>query len=186
MDWQTHYAQAVPYQDFLDHYATPAQRDRWQAVYDRVALTPAQQELLGGFARQMHLLCLAGTWCGDCVLQGPILQRLAEGTARIAVRFLDRDDHPAVQDALMLNAGRRVPVVVFLSEDLYECGRFGDRTLSTYRKMAHDRLGAACPTGVLPPGPDPLAEVTAEWLREIERVQLLLRLSPRLRERHGD
>jgi len=186
MDWQTHYAQALPYQDFLDRYATPAQRGRWEAVYDRVALTPAQQEVLRGFVRRMHLLCLAGAWCGDCILQGPVLQRLTEGTSSLTVRFLDRDDHPAVQDALMLNAGRRVPVVVFLSEDFHECGRFGDRTLSMYRKMARDRLGAACPAGVVPPGPDLLAEVTADWLRELERVQLLLRLSPRLRARHAD
>jgi len=186
MDWQAAYQRALPYQEFLDQYATPAQRQRWQAVYDRVRLSDAQRTLLSGFVRQMHLLCLAAAWCGDCILQGPILQRLAEGTTTIALRFLDRDDHPTVQETLILNAGRRVPVVVFLSEDFYEYARFGDRTLSTYRKMAHDRLGPSCPTGVLPPGPDPLAEVTDEWLGEVERVQLLLRLSPRLRERHRD
>jgi hypothetical protein len=31
-----------------------------------------------------------------------------------------------------------------------------------------------------------LAVVTQEWLNEIERVQLLLRLSPRLRAKRGD
>ena len=34
---------------------------------------------------------------------------------------------------------------------------------------------------------DPLlVQVTQDWLNEFERVQWLLRLSPRLRQRHGD
>lgn len=186
MDWQNLHAQALSYHGFLDRHGTPTHRERWQAVYERIALTDEQRTLLGGFVRQMHLLCLAGTWCGDCVLQGPILQRLAEASPRVGLRFLDRDDHAAVQEALALNAGRRIPVVVFLSEDFQECGRYGERSIAVYRKMAHERLGPACPTGVAPPGPDHLAEVTTDWLREVERVQLMLRLSPRLRALHGD
>ena len=185
-DWKALYDQALPYQAFLDRFGTPAHRERWQAVYERVKVGEAQQALLSGFERQMYLLCLAGTWCGDCVLQCPVLQRLTEATEKIGLRFVDRDDQSALQDALALNAGRRIPVVIFLSEDFQECGRYGERTLSIYRKMAHERLGAACPTGIVPPGPDHLADVVADWLEEVERIQLMLRLSPRLRIAHGD
>jgi len=77
-------------------------------------------------------------------------------------------------------------VVVFLSEDFFECGRYGDRTLSKYREMASTLLGAACPTGIIKPDSSLLEAVTAEWLAEFERIQLMLRLSQRLRTRHGD
>ena len=186
MDWQATYGRAFPYQDFLSRYGTDVHRQRWQAVYDRVRLDDAQQTMLRGFERGMHLFCLAGTWCGDCVSQGPILQRIAEAAPQVGLRLADRDEEAALQDALALNAGRRIPVVLFLSEDFQECGRYGDRTLAVYRRMAHERLGDACPTGILPPGPDHLADLTADWLREVERVQLMLRLSPRLRAVHGD
>lgn len=186
MDWQAFYDRALPYQDFLARYGTDAHRQRWQAVYDRARLEGAQQALLRGFERRMHLLCLAGTWCGDCVSQGPVLQRVAEAAPMIDLRFADRDEEAALQEALALNAGRRIPVVVFLSEDFHECARYGDRTLAVYRRMAHERLGPTCPTGILPPGPDHLADLTADWLGEVERVQLMLRLSSRLRAAHGD
>ena len=62
----------------------------------------------------------------------------------------------------------------------------GERTLSVYRRMAADQLGPACPTGFVPPPDEALAAVTAEWLAEFERAQLILRLSPRLRAMHGD
>ena len=185
-DWEALYRAALPYADFLQRYGTEAHRQRWSAMYERITLTPAQRELLAGFQRQMHLLCLAGAWCGDCVREGAVLQRIAEGSSRIGLRFLDRDDHPELAQALSLNKGLRIPVVIFLSEDFAECARYGERTLATYRTMAAERLGPSCPTGIVPPGPEYLQTVVAEWMDEIERVQLMLRLSPRLRALHGD
>lgn len=186
MHWSGVFAEAYGYGEFLKRHATPEQQGRWQAVYDRVALTPAQQALLRGFVREMHVLCVAGAWCGDCVNQCPILARIGEQNPKIVVRFVDRDATPAAQDALVMNAGRRVPAVAFLSEDDEECGRYGDRTLAAYRQMAADRLGPACPTGIVPPGPELLSAVTAEWVGQFERTQLMLRLSKRLREKYGD
>jgi len=186
MNWQEYYSKGLAYQEFLSTYGTPQHQQRWQAVYDRVRLTDAQQALLAGFGREMHLLCLAGTWCGDCVREGPILQRITESSPKISLRFLDRDAHKELAAELAINDGLRIPMVLILSEDYFECARSGERTLATYRKMAAEQLGPACPTGITPPGEDYLAVVTQELLNEAERVQLLLRLSPRLRKKHGD
>jgi len=124
--------------------------------------------------------------CGDCVREGPILQHIAESSSKISLRFLDRDDHADLAAQLAINDGLRIPMVLFLSEDDFECARFGERTLATYRKMTTEQLGPACPTGIVPPGEDYLGVVTQEWMNEVERVQLLLRLSARLRQKHGD
>jgi thiol-disulfide isomerase/thioredoxin len=186
MDWGAVFSEGLGYDEFLERHGTAEHRARWKGVYDKVVLTGDQRELLAGFVREMHVLVVAGAWCGDCVNQCPIFERIAEQNPRIKVRFVDRDAEPAAQDAVAMNAGRRVPVVVFLSEDDQECGCYGDRALATYRQMAVDRLGPACPTGIVPPGPALLAAVTAEWVGQYERIQLMLRLSKRLREKHGD
>jgi hypothetical protein len=186
MDWAQTFAGAYDYAEFLQRHATPEQQARWKAVYDRASITPDQRELLGGFVREMHVLCVTGAWCGDCVNQCPIMARIAEQNKRIVMRFVDRDAQPEAQRALAMNAGLRVPAVIFLSEDDQECGRYGDRTLAGYRQMAADRLGPACPTGIVPPGPELLSAVTAEWVGQFERNQLMLRLSKRLREKYGD
>ena len=186
MEWGPVFAQGLDYREFLAAHATPDQRNRWQAVYDKVAFSPEQRELLAGFVREMRVLCIAGAWCGDCVNQCPIMARIGEQNPKIAVRFVDRDVHAAAQDAALMNLGRRVPAVIFLSEDDAECGRYGDRTLATYRQMAADRLGPACPTGIVPPGAALMEAVTSEWVGQFERIQLMLRLSKRLREKHGD
>jgi thiol-disulfide isomerase/thioredoxin len=180
------YPQGLTHADFLARYANEGQKQRWQQAHEQAKLTPAQRELLGSFTREMPVLCLAGAWCGDCINQCPFFEHFAAAARVIRVRYLDRDDHADVQRTLQINGGNRVPVLVFFSEDGAEVARYGERTLAKYRQMMRDHAGASCPTGLVMPN-DPLpALVMQEWLDEFERVQYMLRLSPRLREKHGD
>jgi thiol-disulfide isomerase/thioredoxin len=180
------YQLGLPYADFIARYANEGQKQRWRQVHEQVALTPAQRHLLSSFHRTMPVLCLAGAWCGDCINQCPIFEHFAAAAPGIQVRYLDRDLHADAQRELQINSGNRVPVLVFFSEDGFEIARYGERTLSKYRQMMRDQAGPNCPTGVITSRDPLLVQVTQDWLDEFERVQWLLRLSPRLRQQHGD
>ncbi len=171
-----------------DYLATgkPAQQESWKSIYNQVALSDAQRKLLADFGREMHVICLSGLWCGDCVQQGPLLQRIAEGSDRIHLVWLDRDQHKDLSNLIQINQGARVPTVVFLAEDDEFVGLYGDRTLTRYRAMADSQLGPSCPLPGAPVPTDQLLATLQDWLDEFERMQLLLRLSPRLRQKHGD
>lgn len=184
--WQAAFGIALPYRDFLDRHATPDQRSRWDTFHARVALTPAQRELLGGFVRRMPVLVLAGAWCGDCVNQCPIFAHFQAASPVLDVRFLDRDARPDIAAHLKVCGGQRVPTTMFLSEDFTPILFYGDKTLSAYRAAAAAQLGESCSSGAVPPPPDAIAAVVADWLAEFERAQLILRLSGRLRQLHGD
>lgn len=184
--WEAAFHTALPYGKFLDRFATTEQRARWDAFHARVSLTPEQKALLGGFVRRMPVLVLSGAWCGDCVNQCPIFAHFAAASPALDVRFLDRDAHPDIAAHLKVCGGQRVPTVVFLSEDWHPVLVYGDKTLAAYRSAASSQLGASCATGVVPPADDLIAAVTSDWLDQFERVQLILRLSGRLRQIHGD
>ena len=184
--WEAAFSAAVPYVEFLERHATPDQRSRWEAFQEKVALTAAQQELLQGFVRRMPVLVLAGAWCGDCVNQCPIFSRFAEASPQIDLRFLDRDAQPEIAAHLTVCGGQRVPVAMFLSEDFHPVVFHGDRTLAAYRRAVAEQLGASCPTGLVAPADEAVAAVVSDWLDVFERVQLILRLSGRLRKVHGD
>lgn len=186
MDFAARFEAGLSYSGFLDRFGTDEHRSRWAAVHDQVSLTGAQAELLSSFTRDMKVIVLAGTWCGDCVNQCPIFDRFATASARINVRYFDRDDSADLATELSVCGGQRVPAIVFLSEDGHVCGRAGDRTLAKYRDMAATQLGAACPSGLGGADQTLLDKVTQEWLNEFERIQLMLRLSGRLRKFHGD
>ncbi len=178
------FQRGLGYWDFLDQHGTPEHRDHWQKVYEEIVLDDHQLAVLSGFVREMKVVVLAGAWCGDCVNQCPIFERFAEVSSVIRVRYLDRDDNPELTKRLSINGGHRVPAVVFLSEDDFLCGIFGDRTLAKYRAMAAD-LDPTVSPGV-DDGPSLLQQATSEWLDEFERMQLMMRTSGRLRKLHGD
>ena len=185
-DFAAKFSAGLPYEAFLKTHGTEEHRRRWSELHARIQLSDAQRALLASFQREMKVLCLAGAWCGDCVNQCPIFDHFAQLNERIAVRYCDRDTHPDLTAELKVCGGARVPVVVFISEDGFEVGRYGDRTLSKYRKLAADQFGPSCPTGLVPPEQNLLAAVTQDWLDEFERVQLILRTSGRLRKLHND
>jgi len=186
------FAAALPYDQYVET-GKPDQQEAWTNIYSQADLTQQQRKLLGGFNRQMRILASSGIWCGDCVQQLPLLERIAEvspengeGGRLIDLRFVDRDEHSDLAERIKINAGLRVPVAIFMAEDYEFVSHFGDRTLTRYRAVAERQLGASCP---LPGAPVPTEELKAtlqDWLNEVERVHLLLRLSTRLRQKHGD
>ena len=186
IDFPALFDQGLTYQDFLTKYASADQAQRWAKVHQAVALSTEQTQLLESFSRQMKVLVSAGAWCGDCINQCPIFDHFAAANERIVVRFFDRDDHAEFAETVSTCGGHRVPSILFLSEDDFVCGRYGDRTLATYRHMAETQLGPSCPTGIGAVNTQLLANVTQEWLNEFERIQWMLRLSGRLRQKHGD
>lgn len=177
---------AQPFDTFVTG-ADLANQSTWNERFQRLELDGTQHALVDSFQRRMRIICLTGRWCGDCALQGAALARIAQAAGdRIDLRFLERsDDTAALVVACMINAGTRVPVTWFMAEDGAPVARFGDRTLSRYRSVARKTLGDSANV-LAEPSNDPVREVLQEVLDEVERVQWLLRFSPRLRAMHQD
>ena len=175
---------ALPYQEYLAAHADRA--EPWRTVEAQTKLTDAQRKLIESFKRHMPVLVLCGVWCGDCSAQGPLMYRMAEANSVIDLRFIEREDAMDLAEKMTINQGLRVPTVLCMAEDFEFVSVIGDRTISRYRAVAARKLGAACP---LPGAPIAQNEVDAalqDWLNHFEHAQLILRLSTRLRERHGD
>jgi thiol-disulfide isomerase/thioredoxin len=186
--WRSAFDSALPYAMYLDHSPKEKAR-RWLEMAPRIpALTEDQKARLRAHRRILNLLLVTGIWCGDCVRQGPMISRIAEAVGEEArLRVIDRDANPELRDEVRILGAMRVPVVVFLSEDFFEVGRFGDRMLAKYRAKAAAEVGPACPVPYATPQEgELLAAEQAEWVDIFERMLLMLRLAPPLRERHRD
>lgn len=174
--------------DYDSYLATdPAKAENWRKLEAQIHLTDAQQNLIRSFTRQIKVLAISGIWCGDCVAQCPMLMKIAQANPRcIDLKFVDRDVHIDLSQRVMINAGLRVPTVIFMAEDFEPVSILGDRTLMRYRSVAAKQLGPSCPLPGAAIAQDELNATLQEWLNEIERIHLLLRLSSRLREKHAD
>jgi thiol-disulfide isomerase/thioredoxin len=183
--WRRHFEQAAEYDEFLEK-EDQSHAERWRETMSRLPdLTPEQVERLKGYSRELNVLVYGGIWCGDCVRQGPMLKKIADAIGpQMSLRFIDRAASYELQDELRILGALRVPVIVVLSEDFWEVGRFGDRLLNVYRAKAAREIGRGPGAGVL--SPKSLAAEMSEWVEIFERMQIMLRLSPPLRRRHGD
>ena len=189
---QQKFHEAVDYSAFVQIAADNQQDGPWRQRRGQLELTAQQRETVAGFTRTMQVLCLTGTWCGDCALQGAAMRVIQEANPEcIHLRFLLRDQpHADLVVAARINDGFRVPTTFWLSEDGELVHGWGDRTLSRYRSMAAKALppeeAAALRLDQRPGQDDPVAQVLDECVTMFERVHLLLRLSGRLRQKHGD
>lgn len=184
----------APYERYITS-GTPDQLAKWTAFHSRVQLTAGQRELVSSFSRRVNVLVISGLWCGDCVQQCPMFDHLARvkpaptndpQAPGVDVRFVDRDVHKDLSDQVMICGGNRVPTVIFMNEDHEFIGLAGDKSLSRFRAIAARSLGASCPLPGAPVPADEIAATLQDWCDELERAHLLVRLSAKLRQRHGD
>lgn len=180
------HSQGLEYRAYVAS-GSPDQQANWDRAHARVRPSAEQQALVASFTREIQVLVTSGLWCGDCAAQVPMLDHIQRANpAKVSLRLLDRDKHKDLSEQIRICGGLRVPTAVFLNEDFEFLAIQGDGTLSRYRAKAEKQLGAACP---LPGAEAPEDETRAtmqDWVDQIERAHLIARLSPRLRERHGD
>lgn len=185
--WKEHFESGRAYDGYLDASESD-KAGKWKSMAEKLPeLREGQKERLAGHNRKLNVLVYSGVWCGDCVRQGPIFQQMAMAAGDgVDLRFVERDASEALQDELRILGALRVPVVVFLTEDFHEIGRFGDRLLTVYRAKLHNELGAACSTGLVAPPEDEMLAEIEEWVGIFERMLIMARLAPPLRARYGD
>ncbi len=185
--WQSAFKQAHEYETYLAE--SPQEKaDRWHELMGRMpALSDDDAARLDSHGRKINVLVMSGVWCGDCVRQGPMFKQIADVVGEhMDLRWVDRDVNEKLRDELHILGAMRVPVVLFLTEDYWEVGRFGDRLLGVYRRKAETEIGAACAVPYAATPEDQLLAERAEWIDVFERMILMTRLSPPLRKRHGD
>ena len=183
--WKKYFDMALDYESFVKH-AKPEEIKLWEDRKDRTPeLNDEQKNRVKGYGRELNILMYAGSWCGDCSRQAPMLLKIAEAAGeKVRLRLIDRETSKELQDELRIVGGLRVPILVFLTEDFWEVGRFGERLLHVYRSKAAREIGKGVDEGVLSPGA--LTLEMSEWVDIFERMLLMVRLSPPLRKRHGD
>ena len=107
--------------------ASKAHGELWSSVR-RTARVPdalvARAAALGGGFR---LVAIVEDWCGDAANTIPVLAVLVERLSGVELRLLRRDAHPDLMDRYLTGTARSIPIVVALTREMEELGRWGPR-----------------------------------------------------------
>lgn len=90
-------------------------------------------EKLEDFPHKMIWLVLNEGWCGDAAQTLPFINKMAEVSKNIDLRFILRDQNPEVMDEFLTNGARSIPKLIALdAETLEVLGTWGPRPKQAY------------------------------------------------------
>ena len=98
------------------------------SIYNRFELNEEIKKKLEAVqSKKLRAIVLTEDWCGDAMLNNPVLLKLAEA-ANIEVRFVLRDQNLELMDQYLTNGtSRAIPIFIFIDQDGNEVGVWGPR-----------------------------------------------------------
>jgi hypothetical protein len=115
-------------------------KQEMQSIYNQFLLTDADKNKLEGLRPQaLRAIVLTEDWCGDAMLNNPILLKIAEA-AGIEVRFVLRDQNLELMDQYLTNGtSRAIPIFIFINQDGVEVGVWGPRAPEMQARVEKER-----------------------------------------------
>jgi hypothetical protein len=97
-------------------------------IYERFSLEEGFKAKLEVMKQKnLRVIVLTEDWCGDAMLNNPVLLRIAEA-AEIEVRFVLRDQNLELMDQYLTNGtSRAIPIFIFIDEQGNEAAVWGPR-----------------------------------------------------------
>lgn len=122
-DW---FEKAMSYNDYVEQMTR--NKEKMLSIYERFELKAEHVGKLEGLRnRKLRAIALTEDWCGDAMVNNPILMKIAE-VAGIEVRYLLRDQNLELMDQYLTNGtSRSIPIYIFIDEAGNEVAVWGPR-----------------------------------------------------------
>ena len=121
---QQYFEEAVSLQMYMDKMDT--HKENSFLIYNEFEV-PQDDEFIEILKeKQPHVLVITEDWCGDAMLNNPILRRISEA-ANIDVRAVLRDKNLELMDRHLTNGGRSIPMYLLLNTAGEVIGKWGPR-----------------------------------------------------------
>ncbi|WP_411843562.1 thioredoxin family protein [Salinicoccus sp. HZC-1] len=118
-------------------------KENLENVYNNFAI-PADEAFFRRLEnKNLRAIVITEDWCGDAMMNTPILMRLAE-KSHMEVRMLLRDSNLELMDQYLTNGkSRSIPIIIFIDENGEEVTHWGPRSEFVQKEV--DELMAGLP-----------------------------------------
>ena len=109
-------------------------------ILEQFSLSTEEKERLAPLkGKGLKVIALSEDWCGDALLNNPILLKMADEIG-MEVRFLLRDQNLELMDQYLTNGtSRAIPIYVFLNKDGEEQAVWGPRAQQLQDLVVQER-----------------------------------------------
>lgn len=121
-DW---FNKAMSHQEYID--AMESHKENLLHIYNTFSLPEDTKFFSNLREKNLRVIIITEDWCGDAMLNTPILLHLAEQT-NMEVRMLLRDQNLELMDQYLTNGkSRSIPIFIFIDEAGNEVAKWGPR-----------------------------------------------------------
>ncbi len=110
------------------------QKELTERVRD-VRLTPYEKEQLKGFVTPVKIAVLTESWCGDSLMNVPILAKIEEVCPAIEVRVFPRHQFEVLSQYFAEQGYGHIPVFWFMDADFHQLGVWMERPQAARRPI---------------------------------------------------
>lgn len=113
-------------QDLIEYTALNDQRmKRWDKT---LKISEQVKEKVSGFNGDVTWLVLTESWCGDAAHVNPVINKIAELSDHIDLKFVYRDENEALMNEFLTNGGKSIPKLIMIDNASNKVtGTFGPR-----------------------------------------------------------
>lgn len=133
---QAYFNEAISIQEYMDKMSVL--KDNSFRIYDGFNV-PENDEFIELLKeKQPKILAITEDWCGDAMLNNPIIRRVAEA-ANLDMRAVLRDADTDLIDRYLTNGGRAIPIYVLLDQAGHVVGKWGPRAPELQENVMNKR-----------------------------------------------
>ena len=120
------FEKGIPASEFIE--SMKVNKERLQSIYERFTVLEEDREFFKGLQdKKLRAIVITEDWCGDAMLNIPILLNIAEA-AHIETRMILRDQNLELMDQYLTNGtSRSIPIFIFMDEEGKERAVWGPR-----------------------------------------------------------
>lgn len=113
-----------------------ANKEAMQRRHQTIELTGEEKARLARLTARRRLLILTEEWCSDCLMNLPILAKLADASPNIEVRFFNRKDWPELRAYFNGRGIYSLPTVQVLDDVFRPLAVWVERPQAAHQRLA--------------------------------------------------
>ncbi|WP_413304219.1 thioredoxin family protein [Bacillus sp. 1P10SD] len=120
------FQKGMPVDEYIN--GMTSNKEEMLSIYEHFTLSAEDSKKLEELReKQLRVIIISEDWCGDALLNNPILLKIAEASG-IEVRFVLRDQNLELMDQYLTNGtSRAIPIFIFIDQEGNEVGVWGPR-----------------------------------------------------------
>jgi glutaredoxin len=126
-----------PFSEYLKAIP-PKYIDRWMEhvkIIEQTTLSEDKISFLKYPTVPIKIIVFSSQWCPECAQAVTILDQFTKINSKIELLIIDRDQSPELYEPFMPNGDKRVPVVLFTSEDYYLVTTWNEKSSLKFQLM---------------------------------------------------